>query len=378
MRKKSLLPYVSIFLFLLVLLSFSKQAAIKLQGVAAAFFSPLWKPLSERKPAGDLEASRSHLDNHLLTAEVLHLREMYQEELLILKQLKSSQELEQAANLLQRKHKQDFQNLLIQRLQTLSAKVIFRSPSSWNSSLWINVGRADNEILGKTIVMKNSPVLVGFSVIGVVDYVGNKQSRVRLITDSGLTPSVRVLRGDLQAQKLEESIDRLIAEAKRHQDQFVSNEDSDQLIEALEKGKKALNTQGKSLLLAKGEIHGSSLPLWRKDSHLLKGIGFNYDFSDEEGPARDLRTGKSSALDDEKPLPLIKENDLLVTTGMDGVFPPGLQVAEVRWVKPLKEGDYYYEILAEPTAGNLEGISSVMVIPPLGYDENEQPPMIGW
>ena len=43
--------------------------------------------------------------------------------------------------------------------------------------------------------MKNSPVIIGFQVVGVVDYVGKWCSRAKLITDSSLTPSVRVSRG---------------------------------------------------------------------------------------------------------------------------------------------------------------------------------------
>ena len=210
----------------------------------------------------------------------------------------------------------------------IPARVIYRSPYTWNSSLWINAGQEANDNFGKPIIAKNSPVVIGKAVIGVIDYVGSKQSRVRLITDSGLCPSVRVKR-----------------------------------------------MVGKNVkLLAKGELHGCSKPLWRTDEHVLQGIGFNYDFADQEGPARDLRSGKAlEANNKASSLPLIKKEDLLITTGLDGVFPAGLEVAVVTKISPLKEGDYYYEIEAKPVAENLDELAFVFIIPPLGFDFNDQP-----
>ena len=70
--------------------------------------------------------------------------------------------------------------------------------------------------------------------------------------------------------------------------------------------------------MAKGELHGSSKPLWRGYSQVLKGIGFNYDYADAYGPARDLRTGKTTA--NSPGISLLRVNDLLMTTGMDGIF----------------------------------------------------------
>ena len=58
-------------------------------------------------------------------------------------------------------------------------------------------------------------------------------------------------------------------------------------------------------------------------------------------------------------------NDVLVKTGMDGVFPPGFQVATVTRIELLKEGDYFYELEARPIAGPLEELSLVFVLPPM-------------
>lgn len=193
------------------------------------------------------------------------------------------------------------------------AKVIFRSPIAWESSLWINVGKATNAQMGREVVAYHSPVVEGKSIVGVVDYVGEKQSRVRLITDSGLTPAVRAARG--------------------------------------------------KLLLAKGEVHGSSQPLWRSQRHLLKGTGFNYDFPDRAIP---------------EGVELVKEGDLLVTTGLDGVFPPHLQVGKVTKVFPAQEGDYFWELEAEPSASQLDELDYVFVLKPVGYEADDKPPHVVW
>lgn len=216
--------------------------------------------------------------------------------------------------------------------EVVPARVIFRSPSSWYSSLWINVGEETNKQIKENPIGKNSPVLVHDSLIGVIDYFGKKQSRVRLITDSGLTPSVRAVRQENQ----------------------------------------------ESHFLAKGEIKGAGNPLYRSGGNILYGIGFNYDFKDEKGPARDLRTGEPTEQKEKyKTLPLLKVGDLLQTTGMDAVFPEGLNVGRITKIYPLKEGDYYYELEAEPTSGNLDDLSLVFVLPPIGFDFNDKPPLIG-
>lgn len=301
MKRQSHKPYFLLLGVLLMLMSFSQSTTEKLRGSTIATLAPCWECLASipltSSPAISTDAMQKlQLENQLLRQENRRLQQMLQHERI----------------------SPPFQ------LNARPARVIFRSPASWNSSLWINAGKKSPD--WEHTLAKNSPVVVGNSVIGVIDYVGNYQSRVRLITDSGLNPSVRVLRND-------------------------------------------------GTLLAKGELHGSSKPLWRARGQLLHGIGFNYDFPDSAGPARELRTGiPLNSPEEQKGIPLLKVKDLLVTTGMDGVFPAGLHVAKVSHVYNLKEGDYYYEIDAEPTAGNLHDLSIVYVMPPIGYDPNDLPP----
>lgn len=315
----------ALFLFaaVLLLMSMPRHIMEKSRDVTISFLAPGWNILTYYKNSAaslmeTVFTSKIFLENsmHLTLREQIEQLQLQNELLrLELRRVRGFQHQEAAFNQLS-------------TMESIPARVIFRSPQSWHSSLWINVGSSSNEGNDKPIVAKNSPVLIGDCVVGVLDYVGKNQSRVRLITDSSLVLSVRVLR---------------------------------------EEG------NGK-WFLAKGELHGGSAPLWRGYKEKLKGIGFNYDFSDEKGPARDLRTGAPLKKDSRfPPMLLISVKDLLVTTGMDGVFPEGLKVAEVTRINSLKEGDYYYELEAKSLAGNLEDISLVFIISPLGYDAEDQP-----
>lgn len=347
MRRKSHRPYLFLFAALLLVMSVPYPSAESFRGTTMAALAPILEylaasqnvlqnaePNSTEKPE---QMHRLQLENRLLAAEVARLRELHLQDQRLSAQLKNlqsqSSQFTELAPLVQ-KHVWQKKNLLKYQLQGVLARVIYRSPSSWGSSLWLNVGTANNEALGYEAIAKNSPVVIGDSIVGLVDFVGSHQCRVRLITDSGLTPSVRAVR---------------------------KNENN-----------------GEQMYLAKGELHGSSQPLWRSRGSLLTGVGFNYDFPDDEGPARELASGiPSGSSDADQAIPLLKVNDLLVTTGMDGVFPPGFSVAIVTYVKPLQEGDYFYDLLAKPTASNLNELTFVHVIPPVGYDPDEQPPLLG-
>lgn len=353
MRTSSTRPYLILLAALVLLMSFSVAASEKIRGAFVALLAPVWESLITVKETAkapfypsevpDNELQQLLLENRLLQAEVSRLRQ--------LKEMPKSVP------------------------KALPSRVIFRSPSSWYSSLWINVGEADNGSDGNKIVAKKSPVMVGESLIGVIDYVGTHQSRVRLITDSGLSPSVRSVRGGEQHRFLNEQIAVLNRLLNRLND--LPQAEKASLTEHLNEFRTHLKIDSATSYMAKGELHGTSQPLWRNKSHLIKGSGFNYDFADEKGEARDLRSGKVLHDPSSKSVPLLRVGDLLVTTGMDGVFPEGLKVAEVTKIYPLKEGDFYYDIEAKPTAGYLDDLSMVFVIPPLGYNTSDQPPFLG-
>jgi len=346
-RKISYRIYLIIFLCLLVVISLPKGSTERLQGFTVALLAPFWNSLlttnNPSHPSGSVQDPKNQnrnesfqklqLENTLLREEIIYLKNVMQNELDLLEKMKQLIEPQSIANdtpikNLKKRHRIELQRLLQIELQAIPARIIFRPQSSWNSSFWVNVGTATNETLGVHTIAKNSPVLVGTSVIGVIDYVGKNQSRVRLITDSNLTPSVRVVRSNFH--------------------------DEDPLF------------------LAKGEIHGSNKTLWRAQENELIGVGFNYDFADEHGSARDLRTGIPTDSDNsELAMSIVQNGDLLVTTGLDGVFPAELPIATVTKVHPLKEGDYTYNLDATPVAGNLDELSLVFIIPSVGYDANE-------
>lgn len=377
MIRKSKKPYIILLAVILMLMSIPAMTSESIRGKIVSWLAPFWGSFTHSNASSNENGSlqKVQLENQQLRNELIRLRQLVQQEKRISRQLVLLQDKDSNIRpLLQQHHKELLKQLSFQ-LQAVPAQIIFRSPSSWNSSLWLNVGEANNKTLGRTAIVKDSPVVVGNSIVGVVDYVGMNQCRVRLITDSGLTPSVRCVRGDLQQWMLLDSLSQLTDHMALYKD--LLNKET---LAGIENIRDLLrkNFSHSTHYLAKGELSGSSQPLWRSRGTLLRGIGFNYDFEDEQGPARDLRSGTpvSGSLKKET-IPLLKVHDLLVTTGMDGVFPPGLYVGEVTKINVLKEGDYYYELEAHPTVGSLDELSLVYVIPPLGYNAEDQPPLIG-
>jgi rod shape-determining protein MreC len=372
MNRKPLIPFLILFGALLLVLSLSKETSEKGKDFTLGLFKPALVQLNDYKKAlteEQIEIEKLSLQNTLLQQEVSRLQDLYRQEHYLNLELAELQNIHDTSF-------NDPRKLLNMEMEAVTAKVIYRSPGSWYSSFWINVGRQNNIDDDHPVIAKNSPVIAGGALIGVIDYVGKTQSRVKLITDSGLVPSVRVARGETQNKLLMEYLVGLIENIQKREDLFNLPLDKENTLKTLDHLKNKLNALTRTWYLAKGELYGSSQPLWRSGGNLLRGVGFNYDFPDEHGPARDLRTGKAtSASGKHATMPIIKEQDVLVTTGMDGVFPQGLKVAEVTQIELLREGDYDYNLYAKPLVKNLDDITHVFVIPPVGYDPHDQPPL---
>jgi len=390
-HKKFVLSYLFITLILLFSLSISNSSSEKLRTQSISLFSPLWEQiLSTKAFVMHFFESKEKIENtrlknkidqlsierQLLQLELEQFQTLIQKQKQLFLQLKNNNQIED--NKIQSLEK-DFKkfldrsmNQLHRQLQALPARVIFRSFDQWNSSLWINIGQKDNEKADQIIVAKNSPVLVDNAVVGIVDYVGAHQARVRLITDPSITPSVRAVRGGELENLVSDYITQISSFIHSEKSPKLDSTENQQLLSLLNNFKQTLNPFKKTWYLAKGELQGSLVPLGYAPP-ILKGIGFNYDFDDEEGPSRDLRTGKIQGKSDDSELPILKVNDILMTTGMDGIFPVGLRVAIVTKIHFLKEGDYFYELEAKPLASNLEDLSLVFVIPPLGEFEKFTP-----
>ena len=250
--------------------------------------------------------------------------------------------------------------ILHRHLRALPAKVIYREPGTWSSTIWINVGQIDNQAINAEVVAENSPVVIGRCVVGVIETVEEKRSKVRLLTDPALTPSVRVVRGSGQNQQLHSHLTQVIDLLQGREDLYGAKE----IVKALATFCGQLDQGVKESYLAKGTLHGSKTPLRRLHGQTLVGSGFNYDVPDAEGEARILRTGETQS--GREKAPLIRKGDLLVTTGLDGVFPPDLHVAVVTKILPLREGGTAYSLEAKPLAPNFDTLSEVFVFPPPG------------
>lgn len=385
MQKKFMVTYLLIFVTLLIMMSISRHTSEKMRGGSVALLAPLWEKLlvfkhfmshpTQPSPltSFSLEEEKQHLqvENQLLSTEVAYLTQLLHEQALFSPQLAYID----AATLEKSDYQQSIEKTLQHlkwRLKGIPARVIFRSFDTWNSSLWINVGRTANQNDQLPIVAKNSPVIVGRAIVGIIDYVGEHQSRVRLITDHRLTPSVRAARGGEQELLMSEYSEGLLQLLNRKKNSPLPADERQHLAELLDKLKQNLNPYKKSWYLAKGELLGSSSGARRGQEVYLKGTGFNYDFADEEGEGRDLRTGKPLQQTQETAIPILKMQDVLVTTGMDGIFPPGFQVATVSKIDLLKEGDYFYQLEAKPIADPLEELSLVFVLPPLKEESEEE------
>ncbi len=384
MRRTLLISYIIIFITLIGTLSLSRVASDKMRGQSVAFLAPLWDKLLGFKDFLS-DPKGTHLQEILSMEKQLHSLQL--EKQLVLNELSDLyQKIEIFHQLDSQKARishltqsdQDFfsreETKVLQRLlplvkfqfQAMPASILFRSLDQWNSAFWINIGSENNQGLDETAIGKNSPVVIGDALLGVVDYVGKYQSRVRLITDPRVNPSVRVVRGGEQDRQLHQQIEDLIRilRNKRSKNAYF-----DQLQEVLHHFKDELAPSKNSLYLAKGIMVGCDTKYSKSGKLILKGTCFNYDFPDKEGSGRDLRTGKSydPRISDE--IPIIKSNDLLVTTGFDGVFPPNLKVGIVTKVNLLKEGDYFYELSAIPSIQNFDELRHVLVLPPYSAEE---------
>ncbi|CDR34493.1 rod shape-determining protein MreC [Criblamydia sequanensis] len=370
LSKGLLVPFILFFM----LLALPKSVTLKIKDFASSVANPIWSLLVPLKPTlsqQEIEKLKLQEENVYLKNEVQKLKTILSHEVKILKQLSSKNEGNDSPRgiILEKK--------IEEALSSIPAKVLFRSPNSWGSSIWVDVGEEDNKAFKKPVICRNSPVVSGEALVGVIDYVGNRQSRVRLITDAGLSPSVRVARGELKKQMLFNLLSGFSAILLSKE--WPDDSDQSELAKSIKTIKDAIGKEvSKNTLLAKGIINGRSLPLWRSPGQKLKGFGFNYDFSDEEGEALDLFNGR--LIDEPTALAngsIVEAGDLLITTGYDGVFPANLKVGIVDHVSKLKEGDYFYEISAIPSAFDLDHLDLVFVLPPQGFDPEDLPPLIG-
>lgn len=227
------------------------------------------------------------------------------------------------------------------------AHVIYRDPAYWGSSVWVNIGKEQH-------IQKNSPVLSGNVLVGLVDYVGEKQSRVRLITDVGMQPSVVAVRGGIQAAIVKGLVNDLKQQIEKLSDTYLLEKDKYEKIDQLNSLISSLHCPEESTFSLRGTLSGHGGPLWKEEAFVLHGEGFCM-----------------------MPGQYLHQGDILVTTGLDGVFPPGLLVAEIIQVSAPREGACSYKIKAKSLAKDLAHLSSVFILPPMEFNPNDRPDIFG-
>ncbi len=385
MKRKKLSPYMALFLAVFCCLNFPDRWSNNLRLLAVSSLAPSWSLCQKlQRHCIKLASSTSSFysepylqkidaltrENYALQQQMETIRawilhdDRIEEHVSRIKAILPEEKEEKWRQYFQKRRK-ELSSLLQLELKAIPAKVIYRDPSSWSSFVWLDIGEKHNRALQDRVIAKNSPVVMGKTLVGVVEEVGEKQCKVRLITDANLCPSVRSMRGGRQNELLSEQIEGLMQLLRARQDLFSSKEQEMSLLLALQKILAKIDGEHPISYWAKGELQGSSRPLWRSRGRQLKGLGFNYEFADEEGPARDLRTGVSKTGEKEPGTALLKEGDLLVTSGLDGIFPEGLEVAFISKVHRLKEGASSYEIEAQGIIENLHGLEFVFVLPPV-------------
>lgn len=389
MRKEKIFPYVFLCFLLFSALSFPDRISGKWRRIAVSSLAPSWHFCEKVKiqgmffaassafPRSETEKYMKEMEdlkrtNRALSDQMENIRQWIlsedriEEQLGRIRFLDPLEKIEEWREYCQRRRGQ-MASLLKRQLKAVPAQVIYRDPASWSSFVWLDVGEKVNRTLQEAVIAKNSPVVIGSTLVGVVEEVGEKQCKVRLITDANLCPAVRAARGEGQDLLLLEQLEGTLQLLQTRRDLFSSQEEERIAFGVIQATLERLKSSQTTSYLAKGELQGSSLPLWRARGQKLKGVGFNYDFADEEGPARDLRTGEILSEKDgrKKSLPLLKEGDLLITSGLDGVFPAGLEVAVISKVHRLREGASSYEIEAIALAENFSELSSVFILPPI-------------
>lgn len=234
----------------------------------------------------------------------------------------------------------------------VSANVIYRDPANWSSAIWVDVGSDQNTLLGKEVICENSPVVLGDQLIGVIEQVGKSKSKVRLITDAKLTPSVRCIRGFEQKRMLVNYC-RKIKDVLAIDNSTAAQNLALAMTEYVKKYKEPSETK----YLAKGYVQGSAAPIWRSRSLVLQGKGFNYDFGDEENAPISIHTEEGKNL--------FQPGDFLCTSGMDGVFPPNLLVGVVTHIRSLEEGAVACDLQAEIILPEYNNLQNVTILPPI-------------
>src|SRR3990167_6542677 len=179
MKKESFYPYIIVVFLLFMSVSISKSKIGKFQEILIGSFIPTRATLYNKKGGSDLIRLKTlELENELLKNqansfyEYLQFEEKIGEQFDLLKQITTEGKEDLYWNEFFRRRADEIKSVLKINLESIPAKVIYRDPNSYSSSLWINIGEKQNENIGRSIISKNSPVVIGKNLVGIIEHVG--------------------------------------------------------------------------------------------------------------------------------------------------------------------------------------------------------------
>lgn len=325
-------PLVAVLLALVIALSLPPFDVRRIRGAAALLATPLWS---------QIVALRSDLSPEDALKE--RVRQLELERTMLVQRLKEA--AAEATGPVQ--------------AQGVKARVLAREPGAWNRFLWVDAGR---ETVGEEgPLQKQSPVVFGDAVVGVVEYVGRKQSLVRLITDPQCSLAVQVAKeGPQGIQVASKRLQSLLRN---------STQIDDSLRRALQPLLMQLSHEHQNKVAWRGSLRGAGSTgggpvcllgeFYPSESRRPA----NKEFAPLEVEERELRPAAGA---------------LLVTTGLDGIFPAGLKVG---YIESLPAGDEVPSgllgpaptFMALPAVESLDDVQWLTILAPRGFSGSDVP-----
>lgn len=210
-------------------------------------------------------------------------------------------------------------------------------------------------------VQKGSAVIIGDCVVGFIDVVHGLCARLRLVTDTRSKVAVEIKKasalhkegiGDVSASMKALSMDvsywQFLAEHGLFQDSSRALE-IQKLLKDLQK--ELYSDRALESTSLQGLLRGSP-NFWRYGQNHLVAEGFY----------RQIEISETSFKPNSNP---IEPGDLLVTSGLDGRYPPGLRVGYVSGVRAQDPANTLFEVEASSALADFSKEKWVWVLPPM-------------
>lgn len=241
----------------------------------------------------------------------------------------------------------EFDEKLACYTRSIEAPIIRKSLTEYAAFIFIGKGRFDDP--HSNTLKVDSPVVYGNTLIGVVEEIEDRISKVRLLTDARMVVPSRAIRGGRSLSHVQ---------AKARGLYSLLDEDSPLGEEILA----FLRRDGcDETVHAKGCIQGGGLPFLGRRVPYLQATNFSGFYRDEDSSSRDIY-GKEYTLKKTPSLAILAKGDIIVTTGEEGVFPPGLAIGIVSSCPTTKDGVTLDAHVAPLIS--LQEISGVTIISP--------------